>query len=173
MQPPHEVRGYKEPGRRVSSAAVRFSHRHEVHALPISGGRQAIDNLDDAAPCCRRRCLGEGIRREEAYLGDLAIGVRRRFRGESTGDEDRDMVPRAEMCVEEQPVQLWRRSETDCRFLDKLAAHRFLGGLAGIDPASRQLPPGHISVAHQQDMPLCIDHRGAHAERDAPRQPAP
>lgn len=113
------------------------------------------------------------MRRKEAGLGDLAIGLARGFRDEGAGNEDRDMVARAEMCIEEQAVQPGRRSETDCRFLDKFAADRFLGGFAGIDPAARQVPASHISVPYQEDMPLCIDHCGAHAERHAPRQPAP
>ena len=139
----------------------------------MCGRRQPANDLGDAPP--RREGGGgrQGVGREEANFGNLAIGMRWWAGIEGLDDIDRDMVAGSEMCVEQQSVQPRRRDKADRRFLDEFAPQGLLGGLAGLDTAARQLPAGHIGVAHQQDMSPFIDYRRSYAERQAAREARP
>src|SRR5262245_46337336 len=102
-------------------------------------------------------------------MGDnLVIGHRRSDLPEVLHHEYRHVVAAGDPLVEEYTVQPGWRRRFDLGLLPELANERIKERLAGLDPATRQMPAPHITVLDQEHSPLIVDNKRPRPERETP-----
>lgn len=77
------------------------------------------------------------------------------------------MIAPREVAIEQQAEKVRPSDKCHGRLFQEFARQSMLGGLAGINTASRQVPAGYIGMTHQQHLTRLVDHHGAYAERHA------
>jgi hypothetical protein len=89
-------------------------------------------------------------------------------------DEQRDMVAARARAVAVEAEKPRRARDDEARLLTQFAQDALGRAFAGIDAAARQIPARHISVAHEADAILPVDHQRPRAERHAaPKEAGP
>src|SRR5947209_4767642 len=116
----------------------------------------------------RSRCsLGQIVERKELRLRNLMIRLFRRGLFELQNLEQHDMIT-APPPIEKNPDQSRRADNPDICLFHDLAHQRLADALARVDGASRQIPAGHISVAHEKYAAFAVADDGADTERHRP-----
>lgn len=144
---------------------------HILGSLPPLRERRARQDLGDAGPRCGSRVLGKTIERKKAVGGDFVIGFGRVLLAKGAHDKDRNMVALRHPSVEEQAMELGRPKNLNIALFKKLACEGLGRRFAGLDPATRQLPPMGIGVGDEKNSLVIVDDEATDAKRHPAGKP--
>ena len=111
--------------------------------------------------------VGQVVGREEALLGDLAVGRRHARLAPFAHDEQGNVIGREGIEVGIHTEQLRRAGQLYPRFLLQLASQRLGDGLMLLDAAAGHVPAGPIAMPHQQHPLLRVEHHALRAHGQA------